>query len=168
MRIFLALCCVLLAQGGRGFMVPLPVRTPSLVTSQMSGRMEPAVSMSTKTSPKFSIPLMDDTRVTIDFDKDHCKKLASEVNNILSAFKRLKENAASGGKPYREEGVEYRDTIGDLNLLVECNPNIFPDPFKAQVFVRVWDDKMEVSSQAMLTSITDAIKQYIAKVKAEE
>ncbi|CAN0507699.1 unnamed protein product [Ectocarpus sp. 8 AP-2014] len=52
-----------------------------------------------------------------------------------------------------------------LRCQVECNPNIFPDPFKAQVFVRVYDDKMEVSSQAMLTKLTDAIKQHLALFK---
>ncbi|CAM9493420.1 unnamed protein product [Discosporangium mesarthrocarpum] len=123
--------------------------------------------MSTKSPPKFTLPLMDDTRVTIAFDGDHCMKLANEVNSILAAFKRLKANAAEGGKPYREEGIEYRDTVDGLNILIECNPNIFPDPFKAQVFVKVWDDKMEVSSQAMLTKVTDAIKQYIATVKSQ-
>ena len=52
-------------------------------------------------------------------------------------------------------------------LQIECNPNIFPDPFKAQVFVRIWDDKFEVSSQAMLTKLTDAIKQHMAAIKAQ-
>lgn len=52
-----------------------------------------------------------------------------------------------------------------LLLQVECNPNIFPDPFKAQVFVRIWDDKMEISSQAMLTKLTDAIKGHLALFK---
>lgn len=50
---------------------------------------------------------------------------------------------------------------------VECNPNIFPDPFKAQVFIRIWDDKVEVSSQAMLTKLTDAIKQHMAALKVQ-
>ena len=50
---------------------------------------------------------------------------------------------------------------------IECNPNIFPDPFKAQVFVRIWDDKFEVSSQAMLTKLTDAIKLHMAAIKAQ-
>lgn len=52
-----------------------------------------------------------------------------------------------------------------LRRQVECNPNIFPDPFKAQVFVRIYDDKMEISSQAMLTKLTDAIKQHLALFK---
>lgn len=52
-------------------------------------------------------------------------------------------------------------------LQVECNPNIFPDPFKAQVFFRVWDDKFEVSSQAMLTKLTDSIKLHAAAIKAQ-
>lgn len=50
---------------------------------------------------------------------------------------------------------------------MECNPNIFPDPFKAQVFLRVWDDKFEVSSQAMLTKLTDSIKLHVAAIKAQ-
>lgn len=42
-----------------------------------------------------------------------------QVNNILASFKRLKENAAQGGKPYREDTVEYRDTTAEgLNILV--------------------------------------------------
>lgn len=50
---------------------------------------------------------------------------------------------------------------------VECNPNIFPDPFKAQVFIRLWDDNVEINSQAMLTKLTDAIKQHMAVIKAQ-
>lgn len=47
------------------------------------------------------------------------------MNNILGSFKRLKANATEGGKPYREETVEYKDTIGDLNVLVRqnCEPH---------------------------------------------
>lgn len=42
-----------------------------------------------------------------------------QVNNILASFKRLKANAAEGGKPYREDTVEYRDTTAEgLNILV--------------------------------------------------
>lgn len=115
--------------------------------------------------PKFSVSLMDDTRVSFHMDEEHVRKLAAEVNAILRSFKRLKANAAEGGKPYKEDTVEFKDTIDGLNIVVECNPNIFPDPFKAQVFVRIWDDKMEISSQAMLTKLTDAIKGHLALFK---
>lgn len=40
------------------------------------------------------------------------------MNNVLASFKRLKANAAEGGKPYREEVVEYKDKVGDLNIVV--------------------------------------------------
>lgn len=59
----------------------------------------------------------------------------------------------------------YVRWLVDARSQVECNPNIFPDPFKAQVFIRIWDDKMEVSSQAMLTKLTDAIKGHLALFK---
>lgn len=41
-----------------------------------------------------------------------------KVNNILRSFKRLKANAAEGGKPYKEDSVEYKDTIDGLNIVV--------------------------------------------------
>ena len=40
------------------------------------------------------------------------------MNNILTSFKRLKANAAEGGKPYREETVEYKDVVDGLNIVV--------------------------------------------------
>lgn len=41
-----------------------------------------------------------------------------QVNTILRSFKRLKANAAEGGKPYKEETVEFKDTIDGLNVVV--------------------------------------------------
>lgn len=41
-----------------------------------------------------------------------------QVNNILRAFKRLKANAADGGKPYKEDSVEFKDNIDGLDILV--------------------------------------------------
>eukprot|EP00752_Nemacystus_decipiens_P003972 g3638.t1 len=164
-----ALCCALVAaQGALGFVAPLSARS-------LLGRQEPQtpcpaqpatrLRMVATDFPKFSVSLMDDTRVSFHMDEEHVRKLAAEVNTILRSFKRLKANAADGGKPYKEDTVEYKDEIDGLNIVVECNPNIFPDPFKAQVFVRIWDDKMEISSQAMLTKLTDAIKGHLALFK---
>lgn len=36
----------------------------------------------------------------------------------MASFKRLKANAAEGGKPYREETVEYKDVVDGLNIVV--------------------------------------------------
>lgn len=41
-----------------------------------------------------------------------------KVNNILRSFKRLKANAAEGGKPYKEDSVEFKDTVDGLNIVV--------------------------------------------------
>lgn len=42
----------------------------------------------------------------------------NKVNNILRSFKRLKANAAEGGKPYKEDSVEFKDTVDGLNIVV--------------------------------------------------
>ena len=42
----------------------------------------------------------------------------NQVNAILRSFKRLKANAADGGKPYKEDTVEFKDTIDGLNIVV--------------------------------------------------
>ncbi|CAN0129097.1 unnamed protein product [Ectocarpus sp. 6 AP-2014] len=169
-----ALCCALAAvHGVTGFVAPLSPRgfgqqQTARAFSAPSSSQQPAAArlrMVATDFPKFTVSLMDDTRVSFHMDEKDVRKLADVVNNILRSFKRLKANAAEGGKPYKEDSVEYKDTIDGLNIVVECNPNIFPDPFKAQVFVRVYDDKMEVSSQVMLTKLTDAIKQHLALFK---
>lgn len=36
----------------------------------------------------------------------------------MRSFKRLKANAAEGGKPYKEDAVEFKDTIDGLNIVV--------------------------------------------------
>lgn len=42
----------------------------------------------------------------------------NQVNAILRSFKRLKANAADGGKPYKEDTVEFKDSIDGLNIVV--------------------------------------------------
>ncbi|CAM9764026.1 unnamed protein product [Pylaiella littoralis] len=166
------ICAMAAVQGAMGFVAPLSTRALGRQTAlpSSSSAAQPATTatrlrMVATDIPKFCVSLMDDTRVSFHIDEENVRKLAAEVNNILRSFKRLKANAAEGGKPYKEDSVEFKGTVDGLNILVECNPNIFPDPFKAQVFVRIWDDKMEVSSQAMLTKLTDAIKQHLALFK---
>lgn len=64
-----------------------------------------------------------------------------QVNAILASFKRLKANAAEGGKPYREEAIEYKDTVDGLNILVS------------------WDREAEHSGKAQ----ADMIRMHIAR-----
>ncbi|KAG5190669.1 hypothetical protein JKP88DRAFT_266814 [Tribonema minus] len=116
---------------------------------------------------KFSLPLADDTRITVHgFERSHCLALANEVNAILSAFKRLKANRADGKAPYKEQSVEFIIHAGNgATIEIECNPNLYPDPFKAMVFVKVLDESIEVASQAQLTKLADVIKTYLANTK---
>jgi hypothetical protein len=91
----------------------------------------------------------------------------AQVNNILSSFKRLKANAAGGGAPYKEKSVEFIvHAAGGTAIEIECNPNLYPDPFKAMVFVKVANDALTVSSQAQLTKLADVIKAFLAETKA--
>lgn len=46
---------------------------------------------------------------------------STQVNAILRSFKRLKANAADGGKPYKEDTVEFKDSIDGLNIVVRKN-----------------------------------------------
>lgn len=47
-----------------------------------------------------------------------CSHGLPKVNNALAAFKRLKENAAEGKRPYREDTIMYKDTLDGLNIVV--------------------------------------------------
>lgn len=42
----------------------------------------------------------------------------------MRSFKRLKANAAEGGKPYKEDTVEFKDTIDGLNIVVRLRLSI--------------------------------------------
>lgn len=83
-------CCALAAvQGAMGFVAPLSttgaLAGPARLSSVSSVRTQPSSSsrtrlcMSTTELPKFSVSLMDDTRVTFDLKKENLQRLAAEV-----------------------------------------------------------------------------------------
>lgn len=81
-------CCALVAvQGAMGFVAPLSTRAlvgQAKLSSVSSVRTQSCSShtrlcMSTTELPKFSVSLMDDTRVTFDLEKENLQKLAAEV-----------------------------------------------------------------------------------------
>ena len=82
---------------------------------------------------------------------------------MLEAFKRLKANAEEGKRPYREKSIEFLLKGRETSLIFECNPNLFADPFKALVFLKVKNGSMEVSSQAQLTMLSDVCKTFLAQ-----
>ena len=82
---------------------------------------------------------------------------------MLQCFKRLKENAEAGGRPYREKSVEFMLKGRETSMVFECNPNLYADPFKALVFLKVKNAYLEVSSQAQLTMLSDVVKTFLAQ-----
>lgn len=94
MRGISALCCALAAvHGATGFVVPLPgrvslqaARTPAIfraVAPSASSRPD-RLCMSATELPKFSVSLMDDTRVSFDMKKENLQLLAAEVRHALN------------------------------------------------------------------------------------
>jgi hypothetical protein len=130
-----------------------------------SGRKSHLLRTQSVASTAFSLSLADDTRIVLkNFDKKDCRSVADNLNLIIHAFQRLAHNAEKGGNPYKEESVEFSVSLDSgLTIEMECNPNLFPDPFKAEVFVKVMDGTMEVSSTAGLTKLVDTLKAYLAK-----
>lgn len=79
-----ALCCVLVAaaaQGASGFVAPLSARALGRQIPQTPSSTQPAtrLRMVATDFPKFSVSLMDDTRVSFHMDEEHVRKLAAEV-----------------------------------------------------------------------------------------
>lgn len=79
-----ALWCALVAvQGALGFVAPLSARAPlGRQAPQSSSPAQPAtrLRMVATDFPKFSVSLMDDTRVSFHMDEEHVRKLAAEVS----------------------------------------------------------------------------------------
>ena len=55
-------------------------------------------------------------------------------------------------------------TCDGVELAVECNPNIFPDAFKAEVFIQLKSETMEVSTQCLLPKLVEGVKAYKASL----
>lgn len=93
------LCCALLVRAGLGFVAlnagraafRQELRSPESALRPM--RASPRVSMSTTNAPRFTLPLMDDTRVSFAFTKDHVQKLASEVSLLPQLWPPREPNA---------------------------------------------------------------------------
>lgn len=77
-----AFCCALAAvQGAMGFVAPLSARALGRQAARNTFSSEPAtrLRMVATDFPKFSVSLMDDTRVSFHMDEEHVRKLAAEV-----------------------------------------------------------------------------------------
>ena len=84
------------------------------------------------------------------------------MNELLSAIKLIKSNAADGKPPSKQEPLEYTATVDGVTLKFECNPNIFPDPFKAEVFITIKSPTIEIASPALLPKLIESVKAFKA------
>lgn len=112
-----------------------------------------------------SLDMADDTRLSFRFSLDAAVELGNEINELVASFKKITKSAKEG-KRVIENSLEYRYNDGSLKVDVECNPNVYPDPFTAQVYVVVDDGTIKVSSQALLTRLIDNVKAYKAALSA--
>lgn len=72
---------ILLARGATGFYSPISLRPYGEAQNPRSLNPSPStrLHMSTLSSPKFSLSLMDDTRVSFKMERENLEKLAAEV-----------------------------------------------------------------------------------------
>jgi len=85
--------------------------------------------------------------------------IGDDINKLLSSFQAIKKSNADGTPPTKHEAMSIVKIVNEVTLTFECNPNIFPDPFKAEVFVRVQGTDVDVSSQCMLPKLIEGIKE---------
>jgi len=101
-----------------------------------------------------SLPMADSTRATVALSRETCKGLVDQVNELITSFR----TKSDGRKP----SFEFEHASAPLRLEMECNPNIFADPFKARVSVRLVTADLEVTSEMFLTVLVDALRTTLA------
>ncbi len=88
------------------------------------------------------------------------EELGVEINGLLGRFKALKNRAENGERPVREASLCYRASVEGWDVAIECNPNVFPDPFKAEMFIKASCGEMGVSGAVLLPGVVEAVKAY--------
>lgn len=93
-----ALGCALVAvHGATGFVAPLSARAPGRQAPRAWYSTRPAATrlrMVATDFPKFTVSLMDDTRVSFHMNEEDVRKLAGEVRNTASTFRTSQPCAA--------------------------------------------------------------------------
>lgn len=81
---------------------------------------------------------------------------------LLASFRAIKAAAQAEEKAplKREPSMTFVCDHFNTHLELECNPNLYPDAFHAEVYIKVKNEVMEVTSQCHLSSLVDALKVY--------
>jgi hypothetical protein len=110
-----------------------------------------------------TIPLQDDTQLTFMFSYADMLQLVEKLNQLVLSFRQAAEAVAQRKKHEVQPVFEYYCQRDGLFIHMECNPNLFTSAFQAQVYIRVYDDKLRVHSQASLTSLMDVLRKWKAE-----
>lgn len=102
--------------------------------------------------------------VSFSFTPEAARELQTAIAQLMDRLKATTAQATGGGgKASPQKPMEYRYT-GDVFLEMFCNPNIWPSPFAAKVFITIRDDRIRMSAEAELTRIIDDINLYLEQV----
>ncbi|EME32347.1 Peptidyl-prolyl cis-trans isomerase CYP18-2 [Galdieria sulphuraria] len=106
-----------------------------------------------------TIPLQDDTQLTFMFSYADMLQLVEKLNQLVLSFRNAAEATAQRKKTVQPT-FEYYCQRNGLFIHMECNPNLFTSAFQAKVYIRVYDDKIRVHSQASLTTLMDVLRKW--------
>ena len=107
------------------------------------------------------------TRCTFPMDADTISSIGTSINSLLQSFQTIKTATAEGKPPVKQPAMSISKIVKDVTISLECNPNIFPDPFKAEVFVQISSSDIEVSSQCLLPKLIEGVKMYKKAMEGE-
>jgi hypothetical protein len=86
------------------------------------------------------------------------RELGATLDTLVERLKAVVDNPKKPQKP-----VEFRQK-GDIDLEVFCNPNIWPTPFAAKVYLTLKTEHLKLSTEASLSQVRDDLSQYLAAV----
>jgi len=113
-------------------------------------------------SAPFSLTLADATSVRFPFSVDAANTLLVETDALMESFRALKEqNALPPNKRRPQKSLEYVGRAGDVRLMVDCNPNLFPDAMSARVYVSIQYHDMKMFTEGLLTVFISEVRNFV-------
>lgn len=111
------------------------------------------------------LPMTDSTRVVISLPNEACEQLATSCNGLIASFRKIQARVSERERPQREPSLEFNYETGTLRVDFECNPNIYPDPFKAKVSMRLRSRPikyLDITSEVALTTLVDTLRKALS------
>mmetsp|Transcript_6664 Transcript_6664/g.20188 ORF Transcript_6664/g.20188 Transcript_6664/m.20188 type:complete len:148 (+) Transcript_6664:93-536(+) len=127
-------------------------------STRRSARVCASVSREVREAP-LTLHTTDDTSIKILYPVAEGRVLIDAVNRLVTSFQTIKESAKRGERA-REESLDYSLKNDNIKLEFHCNPNLFPDPIHAKVYITADDGRLSFSSTAMLPKIIDSLKSF--------